>query len=240
MRELLRRYVAAALLASGLGRLVTVPGATLGLALVCAALAWYVAIPSRTLTARAVTYGPLRSTILPDLVAALLAVAFFVLPLLVTGSMDVGLFDGDWVWLTAICWLLALSASSLWVVSAFHASAAIEYDARTFSARTLLRRSGVRSLSELAAVEYLEWSTPKWLRLAAWALALVNWRAAGPALLLRSEVAGLSLRLRDGMTFRYPAGALRGVSEFITVVAETGVPVDPRVASLVAGPTTDD
>ena len=227
-----RRWVAAALLASGVWQLVTAAGPTPGLVLVVAALAWYLAIPRRVLPARAVSYGPLRSTLLPDLVAALLAVTFFALPPLVTGSMNVGLFAGDWAWFTATCWLLALAAGSIWIVSAFHASAVIAYDGQTFSATTLLRRSGVQSLRELAAVEYWEWRTPPSLRFAARAIPLVNWRAAGPALLLRDDVAGLRLRLRDGTTFRYPLGALRGAREFIGVVAGSGVPVDPRVVRL--------
>lgn len=73
---------------------------------------------------------------------------------------------------------------------------------------------------------------PRWLRVAAWLIAVLNPRAAMSAVLLDRSDAGFSLQLKDGRSYRFTGDGLWRADSFLRWLDQHGIPVAEPVRAL--------
>jgi hypothetical protein len=197
-----------------------------GLAVFLAALLFYALLPWPRPPKEGLYFGHIP---LYDGLGLVLAGVFFALPFLVTTSNGGAYpWDEGWIFLTIVCWVLALLGAAICGAAAWYTVLRLELDDGELVYRTLLARH-VYPLTQITQLDLVEVWAPRWLRRLAWITALLNWRAAGQALLLSAPHQAFRFHLQDGGSFQFAVEGLHGVEALVGRLRAGGVEIAPQV-----------
>lgn len=202
-----------------------------GLWIFLGALLLYALIPWPRPPRQGLWYTRIR---LMDALATGLVAVFFVLPFVITNAnaYGAGILAEGWVWLTAVCWLLALVCATMYAIAAWYGTLRLELEDARLVYRSLLRSTEFYT-GDVAQVDVVRQMAPKALRWALWIVALFNWRAAGQATLLSVPRFALRLTLRDGRNLHFACEGLQGIAPLVGRLHSAGAQVAPEVYELV-------
>lgn len=205
-----------------------------------AALVGYALLPWPRIAPNALVYSRTRSIVVPDLLGACMAAAFFALPFLVltanlSSSEEFALlsFDGGWAWLTIILWAFVIGGISISAVSLWYATFAL-----------LLEEDGLRRVtlfgqrhwpySQMVAVEPAHWSPPRWFKILMLIGAVLSPRHAG-AMILGStrESWGIRIGCRDGQALTVWLQYMPGFERLFHALKRAGVPLNAELNQII-------
>ncbi len=204
-----------------------------GFACLLAAALLYWLLPWPKVRQESLRYSRARSATVPDIMAAFMVGMFYCLPILVTSSNSFGegIFSPGWIILTCVMWFFCLLFGSIWVFSTGYTSFSLEF------LDSQLRLSSWRgtemfAYSDIEAVTVKRIDPKKLNRALVWIALLVNWRAAGPALVNSGPEYAVCLRRRDGRLHRFPLKGLLGAEQAVGRLMQSGVTIEPEVFEL--------
>ncbi|HPD17819.1 MAG TPA: hypothetical protein PLE19_23015 [Planctomycetota bacterium] len=204
-----------------------------------AALLLYVLLPWPRVRANTAYYSRVRASVLPDLIGVMLTGVFFVMPLIIVPQIsprgDLLDAEGGWIILTLVFWALCVFGLAIFAVAARYTACQVRVLEDRLEYVTL---TGVQAFpyGEIAAVELAAYEPPRALVRAGFIVSLINWRAAGPTLLVASRTDSvLRVKARDGRSFQLVLTALRGVKHVIAGLQNGGVALSDEVARLGRG-----
>jgi hypothetical protein len=207
--------------------------------LLAAALIGYLVLPRPRRGQNELFYLPARSCVVPDFLAAFLATAFFIVPLLVIPSnasdQTVGLLDfqDGWGYLTIIMWAFVAMGLSIAGISLLYAVSSLWLLPEGLRRRTFWSDRMIRYV-DISAVEPAVREFSRWLRMLMYVVALGNWRMWGPLLIFgRSRTQGVRLRLSHGRKVDIWTDSLVGGERLLDALRERGLALPPEMAGLV-------
>lgn len=196
-------------------------------------LAAYILLPRRKRDPQALVYSTARAVVLPDILGLFLAGFFFALPFWIVpandANPDVLNPDGGWLILTLVMWAFAAAGVVILAIAARYAAFSI-LPGPDAVAVTTWRGAARYPYADMRLVRpYVRRVSKGWIGLGVLA-SLLNWRAAGPTLLLATnESHGIEVALRDGRTWRVAIDALEGLDRLLDILREKGVEIDPAL-----------
>ena len=202
------------------------------------ALIGYMLLPWPKHDERTVYYSRVRASYLPDLIGLLLLSPFFITPLLIVPNMAsngrVLDTEGGCIYITLIFWSLCVFGLAICAAAAWYTRLQVTILDDGLRRDTLWGRQEYR-FGDITGVHAGVTQAPKALVRAGWLISLLNWRAAGPTLLMASRSDPvIAVECRDGRGFRLMATALRNVGALVDALDRAGVPVDDPVRQLAA------
>jgi hypothetical protein len=209
-----------------------------------AAIPWYRKGPDE------LRYITARSMVTPDFLGAFLALFFFTLPILVITTnavssepIDVFGFTNGWWPLTLAMWLLACHGLAALFVGLWYACFTLQITPTGLRLRKLTN-SGDYGFADMEAIEPAHWAWPRWLRIIAILIGLLNWRLLGAIMIGSSEEAyGIAIRTKDGRKLKLWMTHLPGFSRIFRALRNANVPLDPELAKItdenIAEPETE-
>lgn len=202
------------------------PGRFLGFLILLLTVCLYALIPWQKHGVEALRYSRARSSVLPDIMGAVLAGLFFALPILITNDngMGDGIFSEGWIILTAVMWFMALFGVSLWAVSAWYASLLLELTPEGLRLKTLTREALI-PFSHIDKIELGRIDKANLNRALIILSFLISWKALGPALLASGPEHGLIFTLRSGKKLTFPLRAAIGFPQMIGRLMDLGIPI---------------
>lgn len=206
------------------------PSRHIGIYVLLAAFLFYALLPWPRPPAEGLYYSRARAAVLPDLMGAIFAGMFFVIPILVPADFaGDSPFDPGWNIMTGIFWLLTLLMLSMLAVAAWYMARRLGLTPEGFTYDGLTVHYS-RRWEEIERVEEFERpAIPPWLRKALFIVALLNWRALGPALIFGGKEAGFRIVFKDGTALSFMLKTLVGADAFIGRVRDHAVPIAPTV-----------
>ena len=198
------------------------------------ALAVYALLPRPSRREGDVRYGPMQAVLMPDILATMLLVCFFGLPLFVIPQMDASVLDpaGAWWIPTLIMWAFLLAPLVIYAITARNAA----FTGRIEEEALLLTRWNGRSrisFAELDSVRAVTWRTPKALRALAWLTVLATGRGVRPALTMdQGGGAGIEILAKDGSPERIWLGGLHGWEGLVAELEGRGASLTDEVREL--------
>ncbi len=213
------------------------PFARAGGAALLLALALYVFLPWRRRPANAMYYGRFRGAILPDFLATVLTAMFFSLPFLIVASNGStgSVFEPGWFALTVIMWAFAAACVTIYGYAAHYATFCIEILPDALRV-TSLRGERIVPFSEVERVGPITWRPARWMVVLGVIASLLNWRAAGPSIILSTtRHHGFEIVERGGGRLRvWLTGLVHG--ELVAEALDAhGIPFDGGVRQPPAG-----
>lgn len=204
-----------------------------------AALLLYVLLPWPRVRANTAYYSRVRASVLPDLIGVMLTGVFFVMPLIIVPQISPRGYvldaEGGWIVLTLILWAFCLFGLAIFAVAARYTACQVRVLDDRLQYVTL---TGVQDFpySQIASVEVVPYEPPKALVRVGFIVSLLNWRAAGPTLLVASRTDPvLRVKAWDGRSFQLILTALHGVRHVIAGLKSGGVSLSDEVARLGRG-----
>ncbi len=201
--------------------------------LVLIGLAAYILLPRRKHDPQALVYATARAIVLPDILGFLFAGFFFALPFFIVpandSNPDVLNPDSGWLILTLVMWAFAAAGVVILAIAARYAAFSILPDPDAVAVTTWRGAARYLYADMQRAQPYVRRMSKGWIGLGVLAT-LLNWRAAGPTLLLATnESQGIEVALRDGRAWRVAIDALEGVDRLLDILREKGVEIDPAL-----------
>lgn len=202
------------------------PGRFAGFLILLFAACLYALLPWQKHGVEALRYSRARSSVVPDIMGAVLAGLFFALPILITNDngMGDGIFSEGWIILTGVMWFMALLGVSLWVISAWYASLLLELTPEGLRLKTLTRDTVV-PFSHIEKIEVGRIDKPNLNRTLIILSLLISWKALGPALLASGPEHGLIFTLRSGKKLVFPLRAAIGFPQMVGRLMDLGIPI---------------
>lgn len=196
-------------------------------------LAAYVLLPRRRRDPQALVYSTVRAIVLPDILGLFLAGFFFALPFWIVPANDTNPDvlnpDGGWLILTLVMWAFAAVGLVILLVAARYAAFSILPGPDAVTVTTWRGTARYPYADMRLARPWVRRVSKGWIGLGALA-SLLNWRAAGPTLILAgSQSHGIEVVLRDGRTWRVAIDALEGVDRLLDILREKRVAIDPAL-----------
>jgi len=200
----------------------------------------YAFLPWAKYAPEAVVCKRARAVVVPDLLGAVMACAFFAMPLLILtrevssySDFRVLDFSDGWGWLTVILWAFATGGLSICVVALWYATFGL-----------LLLPDGIRRVtlwghtdwrySDMTGVEPAVWTLPRWLRILMFFGALLNWRYAGTMILGASRQAlGIALPCRNGRRLTIWLEHLQAGERIFRALAAAKIPMDAELKNII-------
>ncbi len=186
-----------------------------------------------------VAYARFVGAMLPDIGIGILFVGtFFTLPwLVVPGEADTShplAIDGGWIILTSTMWGFCLFGLAIHFIAAWYETLSIHVAGDHVRVESLLGAETI-AFSDIERLTLGIRQPPKTLVKAGFLLSLVNWRAAGPTLLVASRSdPTLCLVRRNGQTRSFSLTGIYHVERLVAACKDAQIPVDPEVESLIS------
>ena len=201
-------------------------------------LGGYVLLPRPRRREGVIRYSRMSAIVMPDVLATMLFVVFFGLPLLVMGEWGGSLLEFSGAWIPGlVVWILLLAPLVIYAITAKNESFSAEIDESTIRLRTWGGRTAI-PLTEVDSLRAVAWRTPGWLRALGWLSILISWRAIVPAATLeQGQGSGIEIVRKNGAPVRIWLAGLPGWKRFVSALAKTGADVEEEVWELVAGDT---
>lgn len=201
--------------------------------LVLIGLAAYVLLPRRKHDPQALVYSTARAVVLPDILGFLFAGFFFALPFFIVPANDSNPSvlnpDGGWIILTLVMWAFAAAGVAILAIAARYAAFSILPGPDAVAVTTWRGPAHYRYADMQLVRPYVRRPSKGWIGLGV-LISLLNWRAAGPTLLLATnESHGIEVVLRDGRTWLVAIDALDGLERLLDILRDRGVKIDPAL-----------
>lgn len=185
-------------------------------------------------------YSTARSMVTPDFLGAFMAVFFFTLPILVITTnavssepMDAFGFTNGWWPLTLAMWLLACHGLAAMFVALWYSCFTLQITQTGLRLRKLTN-AGDYAFADMEAIESSHWAWPRWLRIFAILIGLLNWRLLGAIIIGSSEEAyGIAIRMKDGRKLKLWMTHLPGFQRIFHSLRTANVPLDPELAKII-------
>lgn len=206
------------------------PGRFAGFLILLFAACFYALLPWQKHGVEALHYSRARSSVVPDIMGAVLAGLFFALPILITNDngMGDGIFSEGWIILTGVMWFLALLGVSFWGISAWYASLLLELKPEGLRFKSLMRDT-VIPYGDIELIELGRIDNVKLNRTLIILSLFISWKALGPALLASGPEHGLIITLRNGKKLTFPLRAAIGFPQLIGRLMNLGLPISESV-----------
>jgi hypothetical protein len=208
------------------------PYRTYGALLLMAGLLFYLGLPRRTCPASGMFYQARAGGWLPDFLATFASGFFFAIPFLITADTEGGPLDAGWWPLSLFMWGMASLFASIFVITTWYQTRRVTWDDKSLSISTWGKPADYIRADEVESVGSFLLQAPKWLRITAWIVSALNWRAASSAILLDRADAGFTVRLTDGRVFRFTGEGLWGAASFLEWLDKNGRTVDTSARTL--------
>lgn len=202
-----------------------------------AGLSGYFLVPWPKRDPDVVAYARFIGAVLPDLgIGTLFIAAFFTMPWLIvpseSGTSHPLVFDGGWAILTLIMWSFGGFGLAVHIVAAWYEVLSIRIGEDGLVITSLVGVEAV-SFSDIERLTLGVRQPPKALVKAGFLLSLVNWRAAGPTLLVASRSdPSLCLVRRSGRTRSFSLTGIYHVERLVMALQQAHICVDPKFESL--------
>ncbi len=201
--------------------------------LVAIGLAVYLLLPRRKRDPQALVYATARAVVLPDILGLFLAGFFFALPFWIVpaneANPDVLNPEGGWLILTLVLWAFAAAGVVILAIAARYAAFSILPGPDAVTVTTWRGTTRYPYADMQIARLYVRRASKGWIGLGLLAT-LLNWRAAGPTLLLATnESHGIEIAMRDGRVWRVAIDALEGLDRLLDRLRDKGVQIDPAL-----------
>ncbi len=172
----------------------------------------------------ALRYGRLRMVVVPDVLAAVVCVVLFALPIVIAGSSSgsgalLGFSAGGWGLVTLPLWLLAGAVGCAFGFSAWHEGFELVVEPHGVRYFTLLGDRRI-AFAAMRRAECVEIKSPPWRR-----GFVAVFGALGGRMASRPEW-GLDITETDGRRTRIASSALPGFARVIDVLEASGVPIE--------------
>ena len=192
----------------------------------------YLLIPWPKRDPDAVAYARFTGALLPDLGLGMMFVGvFFALPWLIVscqaGTSHPLILDGGWIVLTLILWGFCLFGLAIHAVAAWYEAWCIRIAGDHLVMESI---RGVERVpfADIVRLTHVVREPPRALIRAGLLISLLNWRAAGPTLLVASRSDPvLCLIARDGRRWTFGLTGIRNAERLIDVLQQAGIAVDP-------------
>ncbi len=206
--------------------------------LLAGGLACYVLLPRRRRREGALRYGRMQAIVMPDVLATMLLVVFFALPLLVMGQWGGSVLELSGAWIPVLVfWILLLAPLVIYAITAKNESFSAELDDDALRIRRWNGRATI-AFDEIDSVRAATWSTPGWLKAFGWLGFLLSWRGLVPALILeQGGGAGIEIVRKDGSAGRIWLAGLAGWKRLVSTLETKGAKVTEEVRKLLAADT---
>jgi len=211
------------------------PTRNLGWLSLLATLLVYALLPWPKVPQESIRYSRVRGSVLADVIGAVVGGMFFVLPFFITNANGYGegvFGSGGWVYLTGVCWFLAVLILSVWPIAAWFASLSLQIlpDGLLF---TSLRERLRLDPADIEQVTIGRMDSPKLSRALIIISALVSWRALGMALIASKPEYAFRLKLKNGRNLGFAGTGLIGMPQMVGWLRHRGVQIDPEVFELI-------
>ena len=199
-------------------------------------LAGYMLIPWPRRNRDTVGYARSIGALVPDLgVGTLFIGVFFTLPWLIVpgeaGTSHPLVLDGGWIILTLAMWGLCLFGLAILGVAAWYEARAIHVGETDLTIESILGTERI-AFTDIERVTCGVREPPKALVTAGYLMSLINWRAAGPTLLVASRSDPLvCIVTRDGKQRNLSLTGLYNLERLIAAMKKADIPVDPELES---------
>jgi len=189
----------------------------------------YSLLPWRRRKENEATYIRWRSVIGPDVLGVFLAGTFMVLPLLIMPQISshprpLSFAQGD-AWFSLIFWFIASIGVGNFVIATWYEGLRFEINPEGISKVNLMGKRQF-AFNEMEMVKPLHWTPPKWFKMIAWLVVLMNWQLAGVLLGAHEVNFGLEIPCRDGSTLKIWVARLNAYEDILEALHVAGVPFE--------------
>lgn len=201
----------------------------------------YLLLPWRRRPANALYFKSGRATVVPDFLGLALFGMFFILPFLIMSDISPDYTPADalnlrsgMILFSCIFWIFCILFATIPLTSLLYCT----YELQIAEGRLVRYFGWSRMELDLADWETAEparYSIPTWVKVIGWLVALSNWRAIAPTLMLYRDWNLVALKFRDGQSLKIGMHSLLNGRLLLDALRSTGRPVPDAVVAALEG-----